>query len=153
MSWLATAVVVAGAGLTAYGQYSAGKSQKAMADYNAQLAENEAIEKRQQTQADIESMRIQKDKMKSRQRAQYAKTGAVVTEGTPLLAQAEEAGLMELDILNRRRTGQMDVQSSLSEAELSKHQGKQAYRAGIIGAGSSLLSGAGSAYGTYKSGT
>ena len=147
MAVIGVVAVVAGTGIAAYGQYQAGQSQKAMADYNAKLARNEAIARDQATAAETERMRSEKKRMISAQRAAAGKTGAMISEGTPLLVMAEDAGLMELDILNMKRTGAMQAQASRSEATLSKYEGKQAARAGMIGAGSTLLSGFGTAAG------
>ena len=148
--WVATIAVVAGASLTAYSQYQAGKAQKAMADYNAKLAENEAIAQEQATRAETERMRSEKRRMLATQRAAYGKTGAIATEGTSLLTMAEQAGEMEKDILNMQRTGAMQAQASRSEAALSRYQGKQAKAQGIMKAGSSLLSGVAGGVSTYK---
>ena len=149
---VAAIAVVAGTAVSAFGTYQAGQAQKATAKYNAKLAENEAIAKEQAVRAETDRMRREKAKMSSAQRAAFAKSGALTTEGTPLLTMAEEAGLMELDILQMQRTGAMQAAASRSEATLSRYQGKQAATAGMIGAGSTLLSGASSAYSTYQMG-
>ena len=145
MAWIATAAVVIGGSMQAYGQYQAGQAAQDVANYNAKLAENEAIAREQATRSETERIRSEKEKMTARQRAGYAKTGAVITEGTPLLAVAEEAGLMELDILQAQRTGMLQAGASRSQAVIDRWSGKQAARAGIIGAGSTLLSGAATA--------
>jgi len=149
---LALAAVIAGTATAAYGQYQAGQAQKAAMDYNAKLAENEAIAKEQATRAETQRMRAQAERAKASQRAAYAKTGAVISEGTPLLSMAEQAGLMELDILNMQRTGAMSAQASRSQAAMDKFSGKQAATAATWQAGSTLLTGAGSSYSTYKMG-
>jgi hypothetical protein len=141
-------VVAVGA---AYGQYQAGQSQKAMTKYNADLAENEAIAQEQATAAETERMRSQKKRQMSAQRAAASKTGAVISEGTPLLVMAEEAGLMELDIMNMQRTGAMQAQASRSEAKLQKYKGKQAARSANIQAGTTLLGGLGKGAAIHKS--
>ena len=141
---------VAGAGVSAYGQYQAGQAQKEMANYNAKLAENEAIAKEQATAAETQRMRSQKERALAAQRAGYAKSGSVITEGTPLLTMAEQAGLMELDILQMQRTGAMSAGASKSEASLSRYSGKQAATGAMLQAGGTLLQGAGSSYGIYK---
>ena len=152
MSFAITAAVVAvaGAGVSAYGQYQAGQAQKEMANYNAKLAENEAIAKEQATAAETQRMRSQKERALAAQRAGYAKSGSVITEGTPLLTMAEQAGLMELDILQMQRTGAMSAGASKSEASLSRYSGKQAATGAMWQTGGTLLQGAGSAYGNYK---
>ena len=143
---MAVHFIVAGSLVGAYSQYQASESQKAMANYSAKIANNEAIAQEQATTAETERMRSQNKKMRSAQRAASAKSGAVISEGTSLLVMAEEAGLMELDIMNMQRTGAMKAEASRSEAALYKIQGKQASRAGKIGAGTTLLSGAGKSF-------
>lgn len=151
MAWVATVAVVVGTAVSAYSQYQQGKAQKAMASYNKKLAENDAIAKMQETQAETARMRDQNRRLRAQQQAGYAKSGAVTTSGTPLLVQAEQAGLMELDVLQMQRSGKMASDASLAEAKMHKFKGKQAYRAGLWNAGATLIKGAGSAYGTYSS--
>ena len=133
---------VAGAGISGYGMYQSGQSQKAMANYNAKLARNEAIAKEQQSHAESLQMRKDKERLTASQRARYAKSGALMTEGTPLLVMAEQAGMMELDILNAHRNRSLEAQALRSQAKLDKYAGKQSARAANIGAGATLLSGA-----------
>ena len=140
-----TIVTVVGAGISAYGKYQSGQAQKAMADYNAKLAENEAIAKEQQAHAESLQMRKDKERLQASQRAGFAKSGAIITEGTPLLVMAEQAGIMELDILNAQRNRALESSALRSQATLDKYAGKQAATAGTIGAGATLLSGVGSA--------
>ena len=151
LSIAGVAVGVAGTGLAAYGQYQAGQAQKEMANYNAKLAENEAIAKEQATAAETQRIRSQKERALASQRAGYAKGGAVITEGTPLLTMAEQAGLMELDILQMQRTGAMSARASTSEAALSRYSGEQAATGAMRQVGGTLLAGAGSAASTYGS--
>jgi hypothetical protein len=140
----ATATVV-GAGVSAYGMYQSGQAQKAMGKYNADLAKNEAIAKEQQSR--FESLQMQKDKerLTAAQRAGFAKGGSMITEGTPLLLMAEQAGTMELDILNNQRNRAMEAQALRSQSKLDLYAGNQAARAANIGAGATVLSGLGSA--------
>lgn len=150
MSWVATSVAIVGAAVSAYGIYQSGQAQKEASEYNAKLAENEALAKEQQIRSETERMRKEKEKATAAQRASYAKSGAVITEGTPLLTMAEEAGLMELDILQMQRSGKMGVESSLSQASMSRFEGAAAARSATSQAAGTLLSGAGDAYTTYK---
>jgi hypothetical protein len=149
MSFVVTAVVVgvAGAGLAAYGQYEAGQAQKATANYNAKLAENEAKATEQKAHVESQQMQRQKERLTASQRAGFAKGGATITSGTPLLLMAEQAGDAELDILNLQRNRAMEVTALKSEATLQKFQGKQAARAANIQAGATVIGGAGKAAG------
>jgi hypothetical protein len=63
---------------------------------------------------------------------------------------AEQAGEMELDILNTQRTGYNSAQASRNQAKLYKYTGKQAASAGTIGAGASLLTGSANTISQYK---
>ena len=135
--------VVAGTGLAAYGQYEAGQQAKATANYNAKLAENEAKAKEQQAHVESQQMQKQKERLIASQRAGFAKGGAVITEGTPLLLMAEQAGEAELDILQNQRNRAMEATALKSEASLQKYQGKQAARAANIGAIGTVIGGVG----------
>ena len=90
-------------------------------------------------------MRKDKERLQASQRAAYAKSGAVMTEGTPLLVMAEQAGMMELDILNQQRNRALEASALRSQVTLDRYAGSQAAKAGTIGAGGTLLSGVGSA--------
>jgi len=132
---------VGGLALTAYGQHEAGQAAKATGKYNAKLAENEAIAKEQQAHIESMQMQKQKERLQAAQRAGFAKSGAVITKGTPLLLMAEQAGIAELDILNQQRNRALEATALRSEASLSKFQGKQAAKAANIQAGTTLLGG------------
>jgi hypothetical protein len=57
---------------------------------------------------------------------------------------AEQAGTMELDILNNQRNRAMEAQALRSQAALYKYEGKQAARAANIAAVGTVISGVGS---------
>ena len=152
MSYIAVAVVVVGGALTAYSQHESGQAAKATTKYNAKLAENEAKAKEQQAHVESRQMQKQKERLLAAQRAGFAKGGAVITEGTPLLLMAEQAGEAELDILNQQRNRAMEATSLKSEATLQKYQGKQAARAANIQAAGTVLSTAGKGASTYNAG-
>ena len=153
-TWAAIGAVtaVAGTAVSVYGQVQSGKAQKATANYNARLAENEAKAKEQQAHVESQQMQRQKERLQASQRAGFAKGGAMITEGTPLLLMAEQAGNAELDILNNQRNRAMEGVSLKSEASMQKYQGKQAARAANIGAGATALSGFGSAASSFGGG-
>lgn len=140
----AAGAMVGGTALSAYGMRQSGQAQKATGKYNSDLAKNEAIAKEQQSR--FESLQMQKDKerLTAAQRAGFAKGGSMITEGTPLLLMAEQAGTMELDILNNQRNRAMEAMALRSQATLDKYAGNQAAKAGTIGAGGTVLSGLGS---------
>ena len=150
--YVGVAVAVVGGAFSAYGTYEQGQASKATANYNAKLAENEAKAKEQQAHVESQQMQKQKERLIAAQRAGFAKGGAVITEGTPLLLMAEQAGEAELDILNQQRNRAMEATSLKSEATLQKYQGKQTARAANIQAAGTVLSTAGKGASTYNAG-
>ncbi len=132
-------VTAVGAGISAYGQYQSGKAQQDMANYNAKLAENEAIATQQLAHAETERMNRDKLRLMSAQRAGYAKSGAVMTEGTPLLLMAEQAAEMELDMITNQRNRALQARALRSQATLDRYSGKVANYAGKVGAGTTVL--------------
>lgn len=141
---IAIMAIVAGAGISAYSSYEQGQSQKAISNYNAQVAENEAKQRAQDAQVAANAQRAQNEALKAKQRALFAKAG-VVAAGTPLLVQAEQAATLEMSALEIERTGNMDAARLRSQAELDRMQGKSAARAGTMQAAGTVLSGVGSA--------
>jgi hypothetical protein len=134
------AVLGLGGGLLgAYGKYQQGRQAQATANYNARLREQQAKLTEQAMASETTRSHQEARRMKASQEAAYASSGAVVGSGTPLLVLAEQAGAMEKDILNQRRSRMMEAQGLRSEAAMLKYEGRMAKRAGTIGAVSTLL--------------
>lgn len=144
-----TAVIIAGtiasavgSGVSAYGSYQQGKAQRRMAERNAKIAESRAAAAARDGRIMSNASRRQSERLKSRQRALYAKSG-VTSAGSPLIIQAEQAAQAEMQALDIERNAENQAQAQRQQAELDRMQGKSAYRAGLYGAGSTLLQGAG----------
>ncbi len=133
-------VAMAGTALSAYGQYRQGQAQAAASEYNAAATEEKG--KYEETQA--------RDRLRhllGTQRALYAKAGVDITSGSPLLVMADTASKGEQEALNIRRGYQ-------TEAGIDRFYAKQYKRAGMIGGGSTFLTGLGTAgtqYADWKS--
>jgi len=145
MSWIATAVVITGvsAGIGAYSAYEQGKQAEKMAEYNAAVEHNNALQAQMEAQVAAKTKRKEAEAMNKRQRALYAKAG-VVNEGTPLEVLAETAMDMELEALEIERFGKVTAQKHRDQAAIDIYSGKSAKRAGTLNAGETLLSGLGS---------
>ena len=133
---------IGGAGLGAFGQWQAGQQANKTAHYNARLKEQQAVLTEQAMATETTRSHEEARRLKATQESQYGSSGAVVSEGTPLLVLAEQAGLMEKDILNQRRNRMIEAQGLRSEAAMLRFDGKQAKRASNIGAVTTLLGGA-----------
>ena len=108
MTWVAVVVVAAGSAMAGYTQYRSGKAQKAMADYNADIAQNESIAKQQAIEAEARQLSRDQRKVKAQARVSVSGRGGLA-EGTDLLAMAEQSRNMQLDQLELQR--QQDITS------------------------------------------
>lgn len=118
----------AGTAVSAIGSIAQGRAGAAADTYNAQAAQVEA-------QAKETAQRADAARHIGAQRAAIGKSGASFV-GTPILALAESASQAEIDALNTRYTGER-------QADLYKASASNRRTQGMIGAGASLLSGAG----------
>jgi hypothetical protein len=138
----------AGTAMSVVGQIQQGKSTKQWSEYNAAVAERDALAAQQSAEYAAGEKRKETERLLGRQRALYGKAGVTV-EGSPLLMMEETASQGELDALMIEREGKLKAGNYQSEAALSRMKGASAQRAGYYGAGSSLLTGASSAMTAY----
>ena len=141
---LATAV-------SAYSSYESGQQQKKASEYNASVAEWQAGEARKAAELKASDYQKEAALRLSRMRASYGASGVETTEGTPLLVLMESAKEAETDRQRILYGGEVSSWGLLSQATLDRYAGKGAARAGTLGAGASLLSGASSAASIYSS--
>lgn len=156
-----TSLIAAGIGMTALGQYQAGQAaaaqaagQQAMAEYNAKVAEQQAKTEELRSQYESRRQAEAAERYKSELAAGIGASGVVSSEGTPLLIQARQAAEAELDNLMIGYEGQTAASRARSQAALDKMQAgiygtasRNASMAGMMGAGTSLLTGFGQYYG------
>lgn len=151
---IAATMAVAGAGISAIGQLQQGKAAKASADYQAQVARNNATLTEFQAQdaarrGEIERDRLRLDakKLIGTGRTAYAAGNVMLDNGgSPLSWEQDVAAGAAADVEMSRYNTEMEQygfrsqkQNYLTEANLLKMQGKQAVTASRIGAVSSLL--------------
>ena len=151
MSGIITGLVIAGIGVVvgSVGAVVSADASRKAANYNADVAEANAVAIKNQNEANEKAHREQIKKILSTQRALYGRSG-VTMEGSPLLVQMDTVEQGELDALAIRYGGDVAAAKERSMANLYKMQGQQASTMGAINAGTTLLSGASSAYKTYK---
>ena len=150
MSWIGVGVSVAGMVASSYGTYSAGQNKKKVANYNQRVSNERAksIEAAMSTQTSRGHKRARQ--LKASQLAAYQKSGAQLSSGTPLLVMAEQAGEIELDILQERRTSMVNAQQMRQTGQMDNLSGRTAGRAANVGVGTTLLQGAGRSYQSYR---
>jgi hypothetical protein len=154
-----TMLVVGGTVMGAAGQIQGGmaaeaegKSQQNMANYNAALQEREAKSIEARTALQQKQQAETADREASTLRAGLGASGAVSTAGSPLMIMAKQASEAELENLNIGYQGMEEATAARSGAALSRMEGKTALArgkagktAGFMGAGSTLLTGFGTA--------
>ena len=129
---------VVGAGIQIYGQQQQKKTARRVADFNAKVRENEAINRDQQTRENLRRKRKQKRRVLARQRAQIGASNLLVA-GSPLEALGETAATLELEAFDIARAGEADRRSLLSQAEGIRESGEaQAQALGIAQVGTLL---------------
>lgn len=155
MSWAITAVAVVtavGAGVSAYGQYQSGQAQEDMAKYNAKIQADAA---NNEAQAGAENARRQREENRRRlatMRTRIAGSGVNIGAGSSLDVLGEAAGELELQALDVFRDSDARQRQLKSQSVLTSFEGKQASRAGTIGATGTLISGLGQAGSMMRTG-
>jgi hypothetical protein len=126
---------------SAAGATYAGIQQSNAADYSASVSEQAARAAKDKAQYDENKHREMVRQIISSQNALYGKSGVDMT-GSPLLTLEDTAGQGELDALAIRHGGDVEAARQRSAAALAEMKGDSAFTSGLIGAGSSLLTGA-----------
>lgn len=153
---MVAAALISG-GVSAYGQYQAGKQQARIANFNAAIAENNAVAAKQWASYNEDRYREQAKFQRARMISAYLKNGVSLEAGTtPMLVLEEQLVQDELEALSIRRGGEGEAGRYRSSAAMSRLEGSAAQTASYYGAGSTLLTSAFSAaetsqkYGTTK---
>lgn len=145
-------LIGASTAMTMMGQIQQTNQAVAMANYNRKVAENDAIASRNAGIAESERLRAAARRLRGTSRARMGAAGMVDTTGSPLLLLAANARDAEMDRLTLMQQAEIQAQRNLSRASMEKMKAK-GYKAALpLKLGSTLLSGASSAYG-YSSQT
>ena len=137
-----TALSVASTLFSAVSAVSQGSAQQKIAERNAQIAENQAIQVQQEAAFEESRKRSEVQRLKASQRAAQGAAGGGVDTGSNLLILEETAVIGEQDALTIRYRGVVGAQRARAQAASDRFEGRVAKQAGFLKAGSSLLSGA-----------
>ena len=152
MGWAALVAAVVAAAASAYATYQSGQQQAKGFRYQAQQQENQAQAARNAAAVQEAQSRERNKRIMALARARAGASGVVSTEGSPLLVMLENARQAELEAQLIRYGGEIQAGFLEGESRLSTFRGRNARRAGNIGAGTTLLSGVANAYAGYKGG-
>ncbi len=123
---VAIGLLAVGTAIQAVGQVQAGRAAAKAGEMNAAAIKEEADVREEQ-------QRFMDQRTMASARAMIGTSG-VTSAGSPLLVLAESARRAEMNALNIRRGGQLQAEEAL-------YTGRQARKAGYIGAGGTLLTG------------
>lgn len=144
--WIVAATATAtaaGAGVMAYSQYQAGKSQQALANYNAMVARQQGDATRAAAAQRAQLERKQNELILSRQIGEYVASGVVVNSGSPLINETRQAGRLELRAQQTEYEGDIAARADQSQSILDVASGNAARQGAAIGAAGTILSGVG----------
>ena len=156
LSVASTAFSVIGAIQQGNAQSAQYKAQAQAADYNAKVAENNAIAINQQTAAREDAERRQRRIRLGSAAASMSQSG--LTDTGSIMDMFDQSAIeSELDILNSRYEGNLQARGYGEQAKLDRYSAatassnaSAAKSAGMLNAGAALLSGASSGYMGYK---
>lgn len=145
---IGTAISTAGVLQSAGAAAQQAASQQAVAEFNARVQKREAQAIEQQTAFRQRRAAQEGARQASRLKAAIGASGAVVSEGTPLLIQGTQLAESELDVLLIGQQGAVEAGRARSQGRLDQLQAGifggrigAARTAGVLGAGTTLLTG------------
>ncbi len=138
MCWMAAGI---GAGLLqAGGALMAGFGAKRTADYNARVAEMNAVAARQKGVSQAETIAKKYDTLQGRQTAAAANAGLDPTKGSAaMVINQETGGNAWLDQMTTLWNSGSEATALENRAKAFRAEGSNAQTAGLIGAGGSIL--------------
>lgn len=164
-AYASLAATLAGTAMSVYGNIQSGKQARTAAAYNAKLAQREAgiaemraqdAERRGAIEED--RFRRQQSLLMGQQASMLAASGVELDSGSPLQILADTAEATEVDARTIRYNSQMEAwglrnqrDGYTAQSQLANVEGKNAKNNAYLSAGSSLISGLGTAGMHYAS--
>tara|TARA_R110000822_G_C15330835_1_gene494560 strand:+ start:3875 stop:4429 length:555 start_codon:yes stop_codon:yes gene_type:complete len=127
-------------GMSAFGSMQQGNQMQQMGEYNAQVAQNQAIAARQKADFDYKQQQRQASQFKGSQRLAMAGTGGELLDMGDI--QDMTATDLELESLGIKYGSTMDQTAEVQRARLARMEGNVKKQQAYGQAGSTLLTGA-----------
>lgn len=141
LAFLPMIISAVSTGFQMFSAYQEGQQQAALAEYNAEVMEQQARQEEEAAKLEAYRMQKEKDRFLATQRAAYSASGFTL-EGSPMEVMANTAGQFEYDIALNTYGRQLKAWQARSQAGLFKYQAGAAKRAGTMGMIGAGLSGA-----------
>src|SRR3990167_1939061 len=146
MAIASTTLLLIAAGLSAASAVSQGKADRAQADFQARINEQQAQREREVSDEEERDFRKVQSANLAERRAALGKSGVDLSSGSPLLASSDFAAETELQAQRIRRGGETKATRLGQQADFLRQAGKSAQQRGFLRGGASLLSGYGKAF-------
>ena len=143
---MGSVAMLAGTAVSAYSQYSAGQSQRALANKQAQIGEAQANDALARGVEAERRHRLQTRGLIGAQRASLAAQGVDVNDGSALDVQTSAATMGEMDAQTIRRNSQLEAWGFRAGAANTRASGQIAARAGALNATGTILGGVSRSY-------
>lgn len=147
MAAFTTIALVAVAAVGAFAAVQQGKAAEKSAKFQASIQEQQAAREREASAQSERDFRREQKFFMARRKAALGARGVVPTTGSPLLGTADFEREAELQALRIREGGEIRGTRLEQQAQLNRMAGSNARTAANFRAGSSLLTGAGRAFG------
>lgn len=138
--------LLAAAAVSAVGAVQQGQAQQQQANFQAEIAGQQAAQARQAAGAREEDFRRNQSRVLAARRAALGSSGVDPAAGSPLLVAEDFASEAELQALRIRQGGEVFATRAEQQAELLRFQGRAAARQGFTRGGALLVSGAGKTF-------
>jgi len=146
MSFIPMALMAVGTITQAVSAVSEGNAMSAAEKANANLADLTAGQVRQSGAYEVSQISREKASMMSTQKARYAKSGVLITEGSPIEVMADTAAQYEMDILATEYNTEVEARKYDYEAQVRRQSAARYKKLGYTKAASSVLLNVGSAF-------
>ena len=142
-----------GSVMQAVSTIQSGNSQASVEGANANIASLQAQQVRKSGEYEVAKLKRSKKQAISTQRALYAKSGVLISEGSPIEVMADTATQFEMDIQAQQYNTAIEAAKYDYEAEYRKAMARQYKQTGRTKAASQILLSLGKIAGSYGGGT
>lgn len=147
----ATTLAIGGAGLAAYGQIRQANAASEIANYNAKVQENKALEATKAGVLAEDAHRAKVRQFIGAQAVEQGASGGVIGSGSGGMLMDEAAKFGEMDALTIRTNAMKQAWGFEQDALSGRLEGRVRRQQGYWSAGSTLLTGANQAFGLWAS--
>ena len=147
---VALASTVVSTAAQAYGQIQAGRTNDRIAKSNAANLDLAAADALARGEQDGATIRQQFGQIVGQQRAGFSAANVDISRGSVANLTADTGGVGELEVLRTMNNAAREAYGLRSQAAMTRAEGTMAKRMSYLGAGATLLAGAGDTFGQLR---